>query len=105
MRINFDGISYCINTLTRNLHDFASTVNVIGLDYWTNQPINVNARHLECWFGHYEMPEPKSVILMIWFNSLAKASHMIVFPKTNIRTQDNMIEFIAFSSTCSKTVI
>jgi len=47
----------------KSLNDFASKEDV----------------HLKCWFGHSEMPEPMSVITMIWYNEV---SCMVAFPNT-----------------------
>jgi len=50
---------------------------------WTNQQTNLITHHLKCCFNHSEMPEPKFVIKMIWYNYLLELSHTIAFP--NIR--------------------
>lgn len=35
-----------------------------------NQQTNRIAQRLKCRFGHLEMPEPKSLIKIIWYNDL-----------------------------------
>jgi len=43
--------------------------------------------------------------LMIWFNSLPKESHMIAFPNTSPRTQENKTGFIVFHLRCKSFVL
>jgi len=57
------------------------------VDNWTNQWTNLIAQHLKYWFDHSGMPESKSVIKMIWINSLPEASCMIAFLNTRHRNK------------------